>query len=522
MSDMYARLAAALNSIYPGYEELRNAEKHPPDWLLASRGVFTEVELLKIYSEAAGVECFDEDTALEPVMLPDVPKDYWENRCCLPMSIGDDEVGLLICDPYSLNAHRVFFKELHGLNVNCLLARRSLLERAIAELYRARAEEEIDLDNEETLRNLASEGTVVRLVNEMTTEAAERRASDIHVEPEEDSLIIRFRIDGVLHEYLTCPLAQYPAVASRIKLIAGLNIAESRVPQDGRTSIRLGRSDIDIRISTIPTMNGESIVLRLLKKDSVSFDLAAIGMDEQLRHDFERLIRIPHGIILVVGPTGSGKSTTLYSVVSLLNDHSNKIITIEDPVEYKLPRLTQMQVNPQLGVTFAAGLRSIVRQDPDIILVGEIRDRETAEIAINAALTGHLVLSTLHTNDAAGAISRLLDMGVEDFLLASALYGVLSQRLVRRICEKCKNSGILAGAKCKNCGGTGFRGRTGIFELLSVDDDIRKAIIERKSNAQIAEIAVEKGMTTLIENGMARVAAGVTTEAEVKRSASEL
>ena len=282
---------------------------------------------------------------------------------------------------------------------------------------------------------------------------------------------------------------------------------------------------MDVRVSTIPTMNGESIVLRLLSKEAISFDLNVVGMNKAMQQKFENLIRIPHGIILVVGPTGSGKSTTLYSVVTQLNDHSNKIITIEDPVEYKLERLTQMQVNADIGVTFAAGLRSIVRQDPDIILVGEIRDRETADIAINAALTGHLVLSTLHTNDAAGAISRLLDMGVEHFLLASALAGVLSQRLVRKICPHCHGNGIDVNKtdnRCRNCGGTGFRGRTGIFELLLIDDDIRRAINERRSSNEIEKIAVSNGMEPLVDDGMAKVAAGITTEAEVKLAATEV
>ena len=275
-----------------------------------------------------------------------------------------------------------------------------------------------------------------------------------------------------------------------------------------------------MRISTIPILTGESIVLRLLNKESVSFDLAQLGMSEAHLKQFERLIRIPHGIILVVGPTGSGKTTTLYSVISQLNDSRKKIITIEDPVEYRTPGLCQVQVNPKVGVTFAAGLRSIVRQDPDIILVGEIRDRETADIAINAALTGHLVLSTLHTNDAVGAVTRLLDMGLENFLVSSALFGVLSQRLVRKICPVCK--GEKQAVKCRKCNGTGFKGRSGIFELLILDDEIRNAVNRNASSGELEKIAVSHGMITLAEDGAAKVAAGVTTQEELNRSTAEL
>ena len=301
-----------------------------------------------------------------------------------------------------------------------------------------------------------------------------------------------------------------------------MNIAESRLPQDGRTNIQLARSSIDIRISTMPTINGESIVLRLLQKGAVSFDLGAIGMLPEMQQQFESLIQIPYGIILVVGPTGSGKTTTLYSVISRLNNSSRKIITIEDPVEYRMEQLSQIQVNPKIGLTFANGLRHIVRQDPDIILVGEIRDRETADIAINAALTGHLVLSTLHTNDASGAISRLLDMGMESFLVSSVLYGVLSQRLVRCICKECNGRGTLPdGGKCPRCAGWGYAGRTGIFELLLVHNEIREAINRHASSNEIAALAKQGGMKFLLEDGMEKVRMGITTESEVKRSAMD-
>ena len=354
----------------------------------------------------------------------------------------------------------------------------------------------------------------------MLSQALEQGASDIHVEPEETRTVIRFRVDGILHHYLELPLSDYPAVASRIKLIGNLNIAESRLPQDGRTNFQLGSYDIDIRISTIPVMKGESIVMRLLRKDSMRFDLSELGMSTEMKSKFETLIEIPHGIILVVGPTGSGKTTTLYSIMNRLNNAERKIITIEDPVEYKLPGLSQMQINHKIGLNFASGLRHIVRQDPDVILVGEIRDKETAEIAINAALTGHLVLSTLHTNDAVGAITRLQDMGVESFLISSVLCGVLSQRLARKICKFCDGSGKKNGTKCKHCNGSGFKGRTGVYELLLIDDMLRDAINNHLSGTQLLDIAVKNGMVPLLEDGLFKVEQNITTKAEILRLAA--
>ena len=301
-----------------------------------------------------------------------------------------------------------------------------------------------------------------------------------------------------------------------------MNIAESRLPQDGRTNVKLGRTELDMRISTIPILTGESIVLRLLDQGALSFDLKTLGMSAEHLAQFEKLIQIPHGIILVVGPTGSGKTTTLYSVINQLNDARKKIITIEDPVEYRTPGLCQVQVNSKVGVTFAAGLRSIVRQDPDVILVGEIRDRETADIAINAALTGHLVLSTLHTNDAVGAVTRLLDMGVENFLVSSALFGVLSQRLVRKICPVCHGAKQVGADKCKKCNGTGYKGRSGIFELLFMNDELRTAVNRNASSSELEAIAVRHGMVTLQQDGEAKVKAGITTQEELNRSTAEL
>ena len=517
-------LAGAISARCPDYAGLL-AGGMPPgeaDRLLAERGVLSETELMQLYARAAGVEPFDEETLETPARFAGIREEYLTCQELLPYRWDDDVLELLSASPYCWERQARELEAFFGRRITFRLARRSLVERLVSRLYREeeQREEESAGEDEHTLRRLAGEARIVRLVNEMLSQALEQSASDIHVEPEETQLVIRFRIDGVLHEYLCLPLSDYPAIASRIKLIGELNIAESRLPQDGRTDFRVGRREIDIRISTIPVMSGESIVMRLLCKDAMKFDLRELGMDDSMRERFGQLITVPHGIILVVGPTGSGKTTTLYSVMQQLNDRKRKIITIEDPVEYQLPGLSQMQVNPKIGLSFASGLRHIVRQDPDVILVGEIRDRETADIAINAALTGHLVLSTLHTNDAAGAITRLSDMGIEGFLIASALFGVLSQRLVRRVCPRCAGEGAAGGARCRNCGGSGYRGRTGIYELLEIDREIQNAIVARRSSNDIGAIALRNGMVPLLEDGRRKAVAGITTEAEVHRIAA--
>ena len=524
-----ARITELLSSDYEAYNEL--AGKHESnrselDWSLCGDGVFTEADLMRAYSKACGIGIIEQDEMHDSLSrFPGVTLEYLSASCIIPYSWNEEkfELTLLLADPYDANKIIYHFDTLFQYNVNFKFARRSLIERLINAVYNEDSEKIDQLakseDNEELLRSLATEAKIVRLVNEMFSRAVEMRASDIHIEPEESRMVVRFRVDGILQEYLVCPLSQYPAVASRIKLVGGLNIAESRRPQDGRTQIFVGRQDMDVRISTLPTMNGESIVLRILRKDAISFDLGAIGMLPEMREQFEKLITVPHGVLLVVGPTGSGKTTTLYSAMSLLNDVKRKIITIEDPVEYQMERLTQVQVNSKIGLSFANGLRSIVRQDPDVILVGEIRDRETADIAINAALTGHLVLSTLHTNDAAGAVSRLLDMGVEGFLVASSLFGVVSQRLVRKVCDCCEGSGELAEGRCKNCGGTGFSGRSGIFELLTMNDEMRRAVSRSASSSEIMKLAIDNGMVPLIDDGLKKAELGMTTRAEVTRAA---
>ncbi len=525
----FEKIAEEISVYFPDYRIMLESRSNRRflDWDLCASGKLSEKDLLASYAKSTALLIIEEDDLLNAEKLPGVSAEFLNNWICLPYRWDDDKIEIAVSDPYSINELAYMFKKLHKKEAFFALARRSHLERLIQSIYSSENQEKKDeiggsgdIDNEETLRSLASEARIVRLVNEMFSRAAEMEASDIHVEPDEKKLAIRFRVDGILHEIMTPPLALYPAIASRIKLVGGLNIAERRLPQDGRTDLQLGKSVMDVRISTVPSMSGESIVLRILRKDSINFSLKSIGMNNEMIQSFGKVIDLPYGMILVVGPTGSGKSTTLYSVLTQLNSPDKKIITIEDPVEYRTDGITQIQVNPKIGLDFANGLRHIVRQDPDIILVGEIRDKDTAEIAIHAALTGHLVFSTLHTNDAPGAVSRLLDMGVESFLISSSLSGVLSQRLVRKICAVCGGSGKAdSDTKCKNCAGSGYRGRIGIFEFMVVNDELRELIGKRADSSTLAHIAMKNGMKPLIEDGMLKVSQGITTESEVLSTA---
>jgi len=497
---------------------------------LVNQGRLSEADLLKIYTDISGLPLVDEEQYSHLDPFPDVTFDYLTHASCLPLAWDADTVTLAVTSPYHLGTLQVQWLTMFRRRATFQMARQSWVERMLTSVYDKAlntTEGMLSIDgntSEEALRDLAREAPIVRLVNDIFSRAVEMGASDIHVEPSEEQLTIRYRVDGLLQTVLTPPKAHYNAISSRIKLLAGMNIAERRLPQDGRIDLQMGRSQLDIRVSSVPSMHGESIVLRLLQKDVSIFDLERLGLDAQTKKQFTDIVGMPHGMFLVVGPTGSGKTTTLYCVMKILNAEDTKIITLEDPVEYQMPGLTQIQVRAQIGLTFASGLRAIVRQDPDIILVGEIRDRETAEIAIHAALTGHLVLSTLHTNDAPGAISRLLDMGVEGFLISSALLGVLSQRLVRRICHECHGSSHVVDAdspaetkRCRNCSGSGFRGRVGIYELMVVNDGIRHAINAHKDTSEIAALARQNGMRSLREDGANKVRDGVTTAAEVAR-----
>jgi general secretion pathway protein E len=383
-----------------------------------------------------------------------------------------------------------------------------------------------------------SDAPIIRLVNLMLSQAVKARASDIHIEPYKNQLKIRYRVDGILYDKLTPPKHVQSTLVSRVKIMAKLNIAEKRLPQDGRIDIRIADKNVDIRVSTIPTSFGERVVLRLLDKSNVLLKLSDLGIPEEKMQTFDKLIRIPHGIILVTGPTGSGKTTTLYAALSTINSPEINIITVEDPVEYQMDGIAQIQVNPKIDLTFAKGLRSIVRQDPDVILVGEIRDLETAEIAIQSALTGHLVFSTLHTNDSASAVTRLVDMGIERFLVTSSVIAILAQRLVRVICNECKEAytpsneslqsigisperldgkKIFRGRGCPACLQTGYKGRNGIFEFMILDDAIKNIILKTSDANAIKRTAVEQGMTTIRQDGAQKVLDGITTIEEVFR-----
>ncbi len=393
-----------------------------------------------------------------------------------------------------------------------------------------------ELDEPQDLLDATDEAPIIRLVNSVLFQAVRQRASDIHFESFERGLVVRYRIDGVLYPVLTPPKRLQASIVARIKIMAGLNIAEKRLPQDGRFAIRTAGKDVDLRVSVLPTSHGERVVLRLLEKENRLLNLTEMGFSADRLAAIQQMIQLAHGIILVTGPTGSGKTTTLYAALSQINSPDKNIITVEDPVEYQLLGIGQMQVNPKINLSFAAGLRSILRQDPDVIMIGEIRDRETAEIAIHASLTGHLVFSTLHTNDAASAATRLIDMGIEPFLVASSVVAVLAQRLLRHICPDCKRPykatpdeltrlGLDAktsmtfyrGAGCPSCSQTGYRGRTGIYELLVLDDEIRRLIGTKADAAVIKQAAVSKGMITLKQEGAAKVAQGITTMEEVMR-----
>jgi general secretion pathway protein E len=404
---------------------------------------------------------------------------------------------------------------------------------------------DVDSANEDLqqLKELASEAPIIRLVSLIISHALEARASDIHIEPFENRLIVRYRVDGVMHEVESPPRRFSAAVISRIKIMASLDIAERRLPQDGRIKLRIQGKEIDLRVSTVPIMHGESVVMRILDKSSTALDFATLGFDPTVLERFLEVLMQPHGIVLVTGPTGSGKTTTLYTALDKLNNPDIKILTVEDPVEYQMEGINQIQVKPQIGLNFANALRSIVRLDPDVIMIGEIRDLETAQIAVQSALTGHMVLSTLHTNDAASTVNRLLDMGMDDYLLTSTVNGILAQRLVRTLCLHCRqaypalpevveemqlkrytpaNSVTLwRPVGCKECGGTGYSGRVSIIELLVMSDSIRSMVMRHVTSGEVRQQAIAEGMQTMYENGLSKAVAGVTTIEEVLRVTRE-
>ncbi|MFB3123433.1 MAG: type II secretion system ATPase GspE [Candidatus Binatia bacterium] len=482
--------------------------------------------------------------------------DFLKLAKIVPLKVEGEELQVATTDPTDLsNLHAIEIAT--GLRVRPFLAKEKEILARIGALFdqavltesagslpaTVDVEGTVGEEDVENLRDMASEVPVIRIVNQMITSALESRASDIHIEPFENQFKIRYRIDGILHDVESPPRHLKSAIISRFKILAQLNIAERRLPQDGRIKIKVSGKDVDLRIATIPTLYGESVVIRLLERAQIFNDLSALGLHHDVLRGVSDMISKPHGMILVTGPTGSGKTTTLYAALHKINDPEKKIITIEDPVEYQLDGINQIQVKPQIGLTFANGLRSIVRQDPDIIMVGEIRDFETAEIAIQAALTGHLVLSTLHTNDAAGAVSRLLEMGVQDYLLSSSLLGILAQRLVRQLCLNCRTekpftefrlqelefgthdvdlpATLWEPVGCDACSGTGYIGRVGIFELLLATPELSGLIVERVGAGSIRELGQRQGMRLLKDDGWEKTLNGITTLSEVLRVVRE-
>jgi len=524
---------------------------------LISSGLLTKEKFRSAIEEFFGVPfATKEDFPQEPVLINTLSIQFMKESKFIPARLVDKELTVILSNPldfYTIDAIRLATRcdirvlagqqtEILGAIERSYGAGATSMEKIIEDMDSIPEYQVEDEENVDHLRDMASEGPVIRLVNLIISRAIELRASDIHFEPFEDLFRVRYRIDGVLHDVESPPKRLQAAIVSRVKIMAKLNIAERRLPQDGRIMLRVKGKEIDFRVSSVPTIYGESTVLRILDKSTILLDIEELGFPEDTLEGFRELIQRPHGILLVTGPTGSGKTTTLYCILEKINSPEKKIITVEDPVEYQLRGINQIQVKPSIGLTFANALRSIVRQDPDVILIGEIRDAETAEIAIHSALTGHLVLSTLHTNDAPSAITRLIDMGMEDYLLSSTIIGILAQRLVRVACPICQvpyspDPAILKEMKldgqnqaglhiievkgCERCSQTGYLGRAGIFEFLPITDRIQKLIQGKRDSNVIKEVARKNGMRTLREDGWIKVKQGITTIPEVLRVTQE-
>jgi general secretion pathway protein E len=491
-----------------------------------------------------------------PVLEEKVSTRFLRETRTLPVAEDERSVVVAMVDPNDAFAAEAF-RVLTGRAVAVRVAARDDFEAAFERLYGSgktamgqivediESVEVQDFDGDvQHLKDLASEAPVIRLVGLVIRRALETRASDIHIEPFENRLIVRYRVDGVMHEVESPPRRLSAAVISRVKIMANLDIAERRLPQDGRIKLRIQGKEIDLRVSTVPTMHGESVVMRILDKGGVPLDFASLGFEPDLLAKFNAVLLRPHGILLVTGPTGSGKTTTLYTALSKLNQPDVKILTVEDPVEYQMEGINQIQVKPQIDLTFANALRSIVRQDPDVIMIGEIRDLETAQIAVQSALTGHLVLSTLHTNDAASTVNRLLDMGMKDYLLTSTVIGIQAQRLVRTLCRECRRAyrvvpevaaqtglgrlveagsevTVYAPVGCEACAHTGFIGRVAIMEIMPMSDGIRSLVMQHANSGEIQKQAAAEGMMTMYEHGLRKVLAGTTTLEEVLRVTRE-
>jgi len=555
--------AASLGIPSEALDRLRRRDGQTFGEVLADAGLAEGAAFTRALADAAGLPYAPTPPVL-PVreLLARLPMPYARRHLVLPLVREDDGLAVAVADPADL-APLDDLRFLYQARLRPLVVPAPALREAITRAYDAAASSASDAmeamtgdgvvlelaagadplhvpsDGSLDLLEAGDEAPVIRLVNALLFEAVKAGASDIHLEPFEQSTAVRFRIDGILHDVLAPPARVHATLAARVKIMAGLDIAERRLPQDGRIRLRVAGRDIDVRVSLVPTGFGERVVLRLLDRAATLLDLPELGLTPSIAAALDRLLAQSHGIVLVTGPTGSGKTTTLYAALRRLRTGERNIMTIEDPVEYQLRGVGQIQVNPRIDLTFASGLRAVLRQDPDVILVGEIRDRETVEIALQSALTGHLVFSTLHTNDAAGALTRLLDMAVEPFLISSSLLAVLAQRLVRRVCATCGQDGppsaeeraafadaapaVLrhAGSGCEDCRGTGYRGRTAIHELLVVDDPIRALVMARADASAIRRHAIAHGMATLRDDGLAKAHAGVTTLAEVLRATQD-
>jgi type IV pilus assembly protein PilB len=519
-------------------------------------GIISEDDISMLVADTMEVPFVDlRDYIIDMELIKSVDEKTARKFKLIPIFKVGDTLMVAMTNPQDILAIDAVRTESKVKSVEPAVATESSILKAIDQYYGVKGSvkdvvREIDKKKMEELHEelgvkgeleIAEEAPVIKLVNILIMQAVKDRASDIHIEPDMESCRIRYRIDGILYEKNVFPRHLHSAIVSRIKIMSRLDIAEKRKPQDGKIQIKMQNKDLDLRVSSFPTVYGENIVMRLLDRSAALKSLSDLGMSKTDYSKFEKLIRQPYGIILVTGPTGSGKTTTLYAALSAINSIEKNIITIEDPVEYQIPMIRQTQINPKAGLTFATGLRSILRQDPDIIMVGEIRDVETAEIAIQAALTGHLVFSTLHTNDASGALTRLVDMGVEPFLISSSVIGILAQRLVRVICDKCKQEykpsdemvkdlklegqrklKLYRGKGCDKCMNTGFTGRLGIFEMLMVDNDIRDMLMMRANSEDIKKKAQSKGMHLLREDGIEKVTSGITPMEEVIRVTQEL
>jgi len=549
---LVAQGAAGRDAIQAALHRQKAAEKPQRlGELMLEDGAITAAQLVEALAEQSGLHlCTLDQPEKQQLLLETLPYPFMlEHRMLLLAGEQNETPAAILTDEPSdwsaIEALRLQFGSQLPLQLLDLTAMDVALAdaRSFAEnnlnsmMQEAEAFEASDWgDEEEHLRDLALEVPVVRMVNLIITQAVERRASDIHVEAGEYKLRVRYRVDGVLYEAEQIDIKHHAAVISRLKLLAQLDIAERRIPQDGRIKMNIQGHDLDMRVATTPTIYGECVVIRLLNQQNVELNFPSLGMPEREQAAFKKMIEAPQGFILVTGPTGSGKTTTLHAALTHLNSEKVKIITIEDPVEIRLPSINQIQMNSKIGMTFANGLRSIVRQDPDIVMVGEIRDSETADVAIQASLTGHMVLSTLHTNDAAGSIARLSEMGVENYLIASALTGALAQRLCRRICPKCAEAYTVSGEQlndfpeatdaeymlhrgrgCEYCDGTGFRGRIGLYELLEVDEEMRALIHKTAEAGPLRELARKKGTRLLRESGWQAVLNGDSTVEEVRR-----